>query len=106
MPSSNSEKVDTGLTKLGEMLAENGRKNKVHFLRRNSSIKKLSEGGFRGKSVHFNSIDANDGMTIEGDVVLLIDDVTTTGNSLYACREILFAYGADHVEMLALGKAI
>lgn len=45
-------------------------------------------------------------MEITGDIVLLMDDVTTTGNSLYACREILLQAGADHVEMFALGKAI
>lgn len=45
-------------------------------------------------------------MDISGDVVLLIDDVTTTGNSLYACKEILLQAGADTVEMFALGKAI
>ena len=28
-------------------------------------------------------------MDVNGDIILLMDDVTTTGNSLYACREIL-----------------
>ena len=45
-------------------------------------------------------------MAIEGEIVLLMDDVTTTGNSLYACKEILLANGASNVEMFALGKAI
>lgn len=39
VPSSNSEKVITGISRLGEMLASNGRINKVYFLRRNRSIK-------------------------------------------------------------------
>ena len=43
---------------------------------------------------------------ITGDIVLLMDDVTTTGNSLYACKEILIQAGAEHVEMFALGRAI
>lgn len=43
---------------------------------------------------------------VQGDIVLLMDDVTTTGNSLYACREILISRGAQKVEMFALGKAI
>ena len=34
------------------------------------------------------------------------NDVTTTGNSLYACKEILERNGAIQVEMFALGKAI
>lgn len=45
-------------------------------------------------------------MDVNGDIILLMDDVTTTGNSLYACREILLRNGAEHVEMFALGKAI
>ena len=58
------------------MLAANGRDNKVYFLR------------------------------ISADIVLLMDDVTTTGNSLYVCKEILLNRGAANVEMFALGKAI
>lgn len=45
-------------------------------------------------------------MSVKGDIILLMDDVTTTGNSLYACREILLQNGAETVEMFALGKAI
>ena len=45
-------------------------------------------------------------MTVENETVFLLDDVTTTGNSLLACRDILMAKGARAVEMLALGKAI
>lgn len=36
----------------------------------------------------------------------LMDDVTTTGNSLYVCKEILLSKGANKVEMFALGRAI
>lgn len=43
---------------------------------------------------------------IQGDVIWLMDDVTTTGNSLYACKDILSSHGAGKVEMFALGKAI
>ena len=35
---------------------------------------------------------------------MLLDDITTTGNSLMACRDILLANGARSVEMLALGR--
>ena len=106
VPSSDSTKTDTGMTRLGEKLARNGRKDKVHFLVREKTIDKLANGGNRSKYIHANSIGTHEGETIEGDVVLLMDDVTTTGNSLYACKEILLASGAQNVEMFALGKSI
>ena len=78
----------------------------IHFLTREKSINKLATGGNRNIDIHFRSISTMNNMKIEGDVVLLMDDVTTTGNSLYACKEILLKKGAREVEMFALGKAI
>lgn len=106
VPSSNAEVKESGIGKLGEMLAGNGRKNKVYFLRRNKSIDKLATGGNRSMETHMKSISTVLDMDIENDIVLLMDDVTTTGNSLYACKEILLQNGAREVEMFALGKAI
>lgn len=106
VPSSNAEVKESGIGKLGEMLAGNGRKNKVYFLRRNKSIDILATGGNRSMETHMQSISTVLDMDIENDIVLLMDDVTTTGNSLYACKEILLQNGAREVEMFALGKAI
>lgn len=106
VPSSDANKNITGMTLLGEMLADNERKNKVYYLNRGKSIGKLAMGGCRDKEVHLRSIEVLEDMDIAGDIVLLMDDVTTTGNSLYACKEILINHGAERVEMFALGKAI
>lgn len=106
MPSSNADNKESGIGKLGEMLAQNGRINKVYFLKREKSIDKLATGGVRNQDVHMQSIGTLEDMEITGDIVLLMDDVTTTGNSLYACKEILLEHGANEVEMFALGKAI
>lgn len=106
VPSSDSEKKITGISQLGERLARSGRVNKVYFLNRIKSIDKLATGGCREKEVHMQSIRTVENMEITKDIVLLMDDVTTTGNSLYACKEILMQCGADEVEMFALGKAI
>ena len=106
VPSSNKERKESGIGKLGEKLAQNGRVNKVYFLIREKSISKLATGGARDKQIHMESIGTVEEMEIKGDIVLLMDDVTTTGNSLYACRDILLARGAGKVEMFALGKAI
>lgn len=106
VPSSNAEKRESGIAVLGEQLAQNGRVNKVYYLRRSKSIEKLADGGKRDRVVHMQSIDTVEEMDVSGDIILLMDDVTTTGNSLYACREILLNHGARSVEMFALGKAI
>lgn len=106
VPSSNAENSESGIAKLGHMLAGNGRRDRVDFLRRSESITKLATGGNRSRQLHLQTIQTSENMDISGDVVLLIDDVTTTGNSLYACKEILLQAGADTVEMFALGKAI
>ena len=92
--------------KLAEKLAENKRINKVYFLQRTKSIDKLAWGGRRDKQIHLETISAVENMDITDNIILLMDDVTTTGNSLYACKEILMEKGAKQVEMFALGKAI
>lgn len=106
VPSSNADAKESGIGMLGEMLASNGRKDRVYFLRRIKSIDKLAAGGGRDREIHMRTISTLQDIDIKGDIVLLMDDVTTTGNSLYACREILLEKGAEEVEMFALGKAI
>lgn len=106
VPSSDSEKKVTGIGLLGERLAQDGRRDKVYYLVRSQKIDKLATGGARNKEVHMQSISTVTDMDVKNDIILLMDDVTTTGNSLYACREILLQHGADVVEMFALGKAI
>lgn len=106
VPSSDSEKTESGIGMLGERLAENNRKNKVYFLRRIHTIDKLAYGGRRDKEIHMETISTLNEMDVTGEIILLMDDVTTTGNSLYACKDILLQNGAKTVKMFALGKAI
>lgn len=106
VPSSDARNLESGISQLAKRLAKNGRIDKVHYLMRSKSIDKLAYGGARDVQVHLNSIVADEKMTIEGDVILLVDDVTTTGNSLYACKDLLMQKGASSVEMFAIGKAI
>ena len=106
VPSSDADKKESGIGMLGEMLAADGRKNKVYYLQRTKSIDKLVYGGCRDRQVHMKTISTLDSIDINGDIILLMDDVTTTGNSLYACREILMKKGAKTVKMFALGKAV
>ena len=65
------------------------RLHKTNFIIRIKTVDKLATGGERDISVQKASLGVNPEMSISGDVVLLVDDVTTSGNSLRACRDIL-----------------
>ena len=105
VPSSNPENIETGITLLAEKLsAEKNRIDRTHFLKRTIEIPKLASGGDRRRIIHRKSITASEDISVKGMTIILLDDVTTTGNSLIACRDILVENGADYVIMFALGK--
>ena len=52
---------------------------------------------------HLNSIKVMNESLFRSSVVLLLDDITTTGTSLLACRNLLLDKGASEVICLALG---
>lgn len=103
---SHDNNPNSGIIKLGKLLAQDGRIDKVHYLQRMQEIDKLANGGERGLKIHLDSIETDSDTEITGDVVLLMDDVTTSNNSLKACKKILLDHGAEHVAMFALGQTI
>ena len=78
--------------------------NSKNLLYRHKTVPKLSHGGNREKDVHLNSIRVFKNAIPKGAKVLLIDDVTTSSNSLLACEELLYASGAGLVISVALTK--
>lgn len=60
------------------------------ILKRTRLVDKLASGGNRDVSVHTNSIVSESSVKLgSGAVVILVDDVITTGNSIKACKSIL-----------------
>jgi predicted amidophosphoribosyltransferase len=105
VPSHDPARKGGGLKKLAAKLAAT--KNRVDgsgYLVRNKKIAKLAHGGDRSKDVHINSITVTDASLVKGKNVLLLDDVTKTGNSLEACAELLLTAGAKAVQRATIGK--
>jgi predicted amidophosphoribosyltransferase len=71
-------------------------------LTRVKSVSKKATGGSRSVEQHFHSIIIEGNAFERGSRILLIDDVTTTGNSMRACKQLLQDAGAGDVIMLAL----
>ena len=78
----------------------------VQTLVRTRTIDKLARGGNRSVEVHLASIAPAERYEryFAKKAILLLDDVTTTGNSLRACSRLLDQYGADLIYPLALGR--
>jgi|SRR5208337_2888113 len=104
VPSHDPEKRTSNLVKLGQSLANDGRIDATSCLQRIIKIAKLADGGDRSIEVHLKSIRVVDIELIEQRHILLLDDVTTTGNSFIACKRLLLMSGASDVTCLALGK--
>jgi hypoxanthine phosphoribosyltransferase len=71
---------------------------------RHKTINRLSTGGNRSPETHLQSIKVVNQEVIKGKNLLLLDDVSTTGNSLNACQKLLESAGAKSVKCLVLGK--
>jgi hypoxanthine phosphoribosyltransferase len=70
------------------------------------NIERLSTGGNRELDIHFESMKVINLELIQNKNVLLLDDVSTTGNSLRAGKELLLKAGASKVKCVALGKTV
>ncbi|GIO35748.1 hypothetical protein J41TS12_06090 [Paenibacillus antibioticophila] len=105
VPSHNPQKTDGGLYRLARNLAsQNNRIDATSCLIRKYMIDKLANGGNRQIEVHMRSIGITNSQLVKNQKVIVLDDVTTTGNSLLACQKILLSAGASKVKLIALGQ--
>lgn len=106
VPSSSGSSENYGIGKIAWILSRYKRINGSKCLIRYKAIEKLSRGGDRSIWVHLNSIGVKNSDLIKDKNVILIDDVTTTGNSMMACQKLLLDAGAKSVRCIALGKTV
>ena len=79
----------SGIHQLAQALARQSRIDATECLVRFKQIPKLATGGSRSVARHMSSIRVEHAEITQGREVLLLDDVTTSGNSLVACRRLL-----------------
>ena len=109
IPSHSSYNQVSGIHLVAQKLAKSLREEVTDAtlcLRRVKSIEELSRGGNRELSVHFKSVEVMNAQLIQNKNVLLLDDVSTSGNSLRAGKELLLKAGASKVKCVALGKTV
>lgn len=104
VPSSDPAASMSGIHELAQVLAAKGRLDATECLVRFERINKLATGGDRGIERHLNSMRVEHSELIQGREVLLLDDVTTSGNSLSAGRQLLLKAGAKRVKCMVLGR--
>lgn len=107
MPSHEQGIMPSGIRTIGKKLCIPSRIDGTDIITRIKTIPKKTSGGPRDFSLERSSIDIINVKyinLIKGKQVLLLDDVTTTGNSLNAAKSLLKDYGAEIVAGLALGQ--
>lgn len=108
-PSCETGNYNPALRELAKRLAENGRADATSSLRRHQSItssRLLRQNAHTGNTIdeHLSSIQIAEPSKVTGKVILLLDDVVTTGTTFMACRKLLLDAGVAEVICLALGK--
>jgi predicted amidophosphoribosyltransferase len=106
IPSSEAGKWSPGLEAFIEATSKKNRyfTPATRLLKRHTKIAKLARGGRRGAGVHLASVKVQNSADVKGKRILLIDDITTTGNSFAACKQLLEDAGAAEVVCVAIAK--
>ncbi len=104
VPSHDPDKRESGILDLAKLMCRKGLWiDGTDCLQRIVKVPKLSTGGNRSFMAQKKSMNVIKSDVIQGRDIFLLDDVTTTGNTLIACRLLLENKGANSVREFALG---
>lgn len=109
VPSCKRGEYNPALLKIAERLAENERTDATSLVARHQSIepsrwKRQNDRPGNTIDEHLASIQIAEPSRVTGKIVLLLDDVVTTGATFMACRKLLLDAGVAEVICLALGR--
>jgi len=105
VPSHDPATRPSGIRTIAEFLCKDGKRgDATKCLVRHTKVNKAATGGSRQIQVHAGSIRVDNPELIKDKLILLLDDVTTTNNSLIACRDLLIKSGAKKVFPFALAQ--
>jgi predicted amidophosphoribosyltransferase len=105
VPSSDKDKKVSGIRRIAQHLPKHGYGvDATSCINRHTSRPKSHSGAGRSVQSHYNTLEIVDVEKIKGKTVILLDDVSTTGNSLKACAQLLLNAGATTVKGLSLGQ--
>ena len=78
----------------------------VDSLIRIKTVPKKTDGGSRDIEVDLSSVVVKNSSKLKGNVVVVLDDTMTTGNSLAAARQLLERAGANRIAAVAIGRTV
>lgn len=105
VPSHTKGDISNGLSRVIENIKiDFGFSNNANLLKRSKTVAKSSTGGDRSVQHHLDSIAVVDDSSVKDKVVFLFDDISSTGNSMEACKKLLLEKGATKVVMISFGQ--
>lgn len=106
VPSHDAERKDTGIRDVARILARTGLHEDVtECVVRHTTVPE-SKSGNRNPSLTLGSVCIKQPEKIAGKNVLLLDDIVTTGSSMWACTKLLMDAGANDVRCMAVGQTV
>lgn len=109
MPSHTKGMYGKNLASLAGSLMERFRfKDALYLIRRTKDKVKSTEGGARDVAAHLETLGLAGAIDESVDIYIVLDDITTSGSSLEAAKELLVASGADaeSVIKMAIAKTV
>jgi len=104
LPKSRKIREPGGIRKVAEKMCEGNFIDGTKVIERITDRRPYHLGGNRDYATELASLGITNTEVIKGKVILLLDDISTTGNSFAAAKTLLLSHGAKQIVPFAIGK--